>query len=373
MRAVVFHNTRNISVETVADPHLEHPRDAVVRVTSASICGSDLHVYNGVYPHVRSHVPGHELVGVVEEVGAQVRNLKRGDRVVVPFAVACGTCWFCERGFTQHCTEHRGGGGMLGFKDQRGGYSGGQAQFVRVPFADFGPRHVPQTLTDEQVLLLSDMLPTAYAGLRWAQLQQGESVAIWGCGPVGLMAMKLARAMGAALVIGVDVLPYRLDLARRVAGAVAVDALNSDAVETVKQLTGGRGADVGIEAVGLQADLRLKDKISSRLHLQAHRSPVSQVMAAVRPAGRVSLLGVHGPNDTLPLPVLHQKGLRVSSGHAPVHGFLDELMEMVRSARLRADDVITHRLPMERAPHAYEICSRRVDGCVKVALNPWAG
>jgi S-(hydroxymethyl)glutathione dehydrogenase/alcohol dehydrogenase len=355
MRAVVLHSTRSVRVENVPDPRIEHPRDVLVRVTSASICGCDLSVYHGA----STRPLGHELVGVVEELGPQVRNLRRGDRVVVPFEGACGTCWFCERGFTPHCTA------------PKVRTTCGQAQLARVPHADFGPRRI-LGVSDEQALMLCDVLPAAYAGLRWAQLQPGETVAVWGCGAIGLMALRLARALGAAQLIGVDVLPERLELVRRTSGAVAVDASSSDAVETIRQLTGGRGADVGIEASDAPAQPSLKEKISSALHMQHSDPAVEHVIASVRRAGRVSLLGAHGSSsEGLPLKVVHEKGLRVHAGHAPVHGYIDELMEMVRAGRVSVDDVITHRLPLERAPHAYELCSRRQDGCVKVALNPW--
>jgi threonine dehydrogenase-like Zn-dependent dehydrogenase len=269
---------------------------------------------------------------------------------------------------------HDKGGGLFGYTELYGGYAGGQAQYVRVPFADVGPRKVPDGITDEQVLFLSDIVPTAYSGLRWAELQPGESIAVWGCGPVGLQVLRLARIMGASQVIGVDVQRYRLDAARRFADATVVDAGHVDSVEAVRELTGGRGADVCIEAIGMEVDRSILEKVSNVLHQQAGAiTAVERCFSAVRRAGRVSILGFYGTRYAhFPLGSWVDKGLRVQAGQAPVHEYIDELMKLVVERKLRAEEIITHRLPLEQAAHAYHISNDKQDGCIKVVLDPWA-
>jgi len=387
MKALVFHRSKHVSVDTWPDPRIEHPGDVILKVTATAICGSDLHIYNGMFPQPKQLVLGHEFMGIVEEVGAEVRELKRGDRVVVPFPISCGGCWFCTRGFPTQCersnpdhygpegaTTHDKGGGLFGYTDLYGGYAGGQAQYVRVPFADVGPRKVPEGVTDEAALFLSDIVPTAYSGLKWADLQPGESVAVWGCGPVGLQAMRLARIMGAAQVIGVDIQRYRLDAARRFADATVIDASHVDPVKAVRELTGGRGVDVCIEAIGMEVDRSIVEKVSNVLHLQAGAiTAVERCFSAVRRSGRVSILGVYGSTyANFPLGQWVDKGLRVQTGQATVHEYIDELMQLVVDRKLRAEEIISHRLPLSQAPHAYQIFNDKQDGCVKVVLDPWA-
>lgn len=386
MRALVFHGAHDVRVDTVADPAIQHPRDAIVRVTATAICGSDLHIYNGFFPQVRPMVLGHEFMGVVEEVGSQVHSLERGDRVVVPFPIACGQCWFCEHKLPTHCVTsnpknygpegglaQEKGGGLFGYTDLYGGYQGGQAQYVRVPYADYGPRKVPAGLGDEEVLFLSDILPTGYSGLRWAEVKPGETVAVWGCGPVGLMAQKLAKLMGAN-VIGVDILDYRLMRAKETAGSTVIDASRVDPVEAVRELTQGRGADVCIEAVGMEAHRGPLKKLSNVLHAQAGTTDtLERCLSAVRRGGRVSVLGVYGTAyDNVSLGKMLDKGLRLQFGQAPVHTFIDELMGFVVGGKVRADDIISHRLPLEEAPRGYKVFNEKKERCVKVVLNPWA-
>jgi threonine dehydrogenase-like Zn-dependent dehydrogenase len=378
MKAVVFHRPKSVKVENVPDPKIRHPRDAILRVSLTAICGSDLHIYNGAIPQLRPMVLGHEFMGVVEEVGAQVKNLKKGDRVVVPFPIACGHCWFCETGWPSQCEasnpKHYGpeggaltqkGGGLFGYTDLYGGYDGGQAQYVRVPFADYGPRKVPESLTDEQVLFLSDIVPTAYTGLKWADLAQG---------PVGLQTLKLAKLMGASKVIGVDVQPYRLELAKRVSGAEVINADMADEVDEIRRLTRGHGADVCVDAVGMEVDRKLLKKIANVMHLQRGSiTAIERCFSAARRGGRVSILGVYATSyDNFPLGQWFDKGLRVQTGQALPHVYIDELLKLVETGKLRPDDIISHRLPIDQAPHAYDIFNKKEDHCTKVVLDPWA-
>lgn len=387
MKALVFHKPQDVRVENVAEPRIEEPRDAVIRVTSTAICGSDLHIYNGLFPQPKPLVLGHEFMGVVEELGSAVTNLKKGDRVVVPFPISCGHCWFCEQQWPTHCEVSNAknygpeggllsekGGGLFGYTDLYGGYQGGQAQYVRVPFADRGPRIVPADLSDEEVLFLSDILPTGYAGLKWADVKPGQSVAVWGCGPVGLMAQKLARVMGASTVIGVDILPYRLRRAYETAGSAVINAAEVDPVLAVREMTKGRGADVCIEAIGMEADRSAFEKVSNVLHRQAGTtSTFDKVISAVRRGGRVSVLGVFGTKyDNVPLGQMLDKGVRIQFGQAPVHNFIDELLELLVKREVKADDIISHRVSLDAAPHAYKLFNDKEDECVKVVLNPWA-
>lgn len=385
MKAVVFHKPKDMRTESVPDPKIEDTRDCILRVTSTAICGSDLHIYNGYFPQPKALVMGHEFMGVVEEVGSGIKSLKKGDRVVVPFPVACGKCYFCEKGLPPHCEKsnpkHYGpeggllsqkGGGIFGYTDLYGGYSGGQAEYVRVPYADFGPRKVPQGLTDEQVLFLTDVFPTGWSAIDWAQLRGGETVAVWGCGPVGIMAQKAARIRGAKKVIGIDILPYRLDMARRTAGAITIDAKETDAVEAVREMTHGRGADVCVDAIGMEADHGLLTKVTNVLHLQVgSMKALSQCLSAVRRGGSVSIVGVYGTTfDNFPIAQIFDKGIRISSGQALVHKYIDELVGLVRDGKVVLDDIITHTLPLGEAAHGYSIFNKKEDGCVKVVLKP---
>ncbi len=386
MKALVFHAPKRVSIDDVADPKIELPRDAILRVTATAICGSDLHIYNGAFPQPKPMVLGHEFMGIVEEVGPEAANLKVGDRVIVPFPIACGRCFFCNDGLPTACENSnpnygpegglikQKGAALFGYTDLYGGITGGQAQYVRVPFADYGPRKVPPHLSDEQVLFLTDIMPTGYSGLKWAELKPGESVAVIGCGPVGLMAQKLARAMGAGTVIGVDIQPYRLATAARVAGSETIDASKADPVEVIRSLTKGRGADVVIEAVGMESDRTILEKLANVLHLQRGSiSTVHTAFSAARRGGRVSIMGVFGTNyDNFPLGQWMDKGLRVQTGQAPVHTYVDELLEMIVSGKVRTDDIITHKLPLDQAPQGYKMFNEKTDDCVKVVLKPWS-
>lgn len=384
MRALQIHKPKDVRIDNVPDPRIEHPRDAIVRVTLAAICGSDLHIYNGVIPQPRPMVLGHEFMGVVEEVGPEVRNLKKGDRVFVPFPIACGRCWFCSHGLPTNCEESnpnygpdggwlkQKGGALFGYTDLYGGYNGGMAEAVRVPYADVGPRRVPDELTDEQVLFLTDILPTGWTGVAQAQVQPGETVAVFGCGPVGLMTQKIARLFGASRVIGIDIQPYRLEMARKAAGSDTLNFTDGDVVQAIRDMTEGRGADVCVDAVGMEVDQSLLEKISEITKLQAGSIKAFKAAChAVRRGGRISVMGVYALDyDDFPFGQLFDKGIRVWGGQALAHNYVDEILKNIQEGKLRADDIITHRLPLAEAPHGFKIFNAKEEGCVKVVLRP---
>jgi threonine dehydrogenase-like Zn-dependent dehydrogenase len=294
-------------------------------------------------------------------------------------------CFFCNRGLPGHCensnpekygpegamTDQKGGG-LFGYTDLYGGYDGGQAQYVRVPYANFGPRKVVSDLADEQVLFLTDIFPTGYTSIDWAELKGGETVAVFGCGPVGLMAMKCAWLKGAGRVIGVDILPYRLAAAQRASRAETINASRTDPVQAIRDLTDGRGADVCVDAVGMEADRSVLDKVSNVFHAQAGSiKALCTAISAVRRGGVVTVVGVYGmPYDSFPLGQIFDKGITMRFGQAPVQKYIDELVEVVEQKRVVLDDIITHRLPLEQAPHAYDIFCKKEDNCVKVVLKP---
>lgn len=385
MKAVVFHKPKDIRVDEVDDPTIEHPEDVILKVTATAICGSDLHIYNGFLPQKEPMVIGHEFMGIVEEAGSGVKSLKKGDRIIVPFPIGCGCCFFCSHDLPGHCEssnpENYGpeggvleqkGGALFGYTDLYGGYNGGQAEYVRVPFANFGPRLAPENLSDEQLLFLTDIFPTGYAGIHWAETKPGDTVAVFGCGPVGLMAQKVAAALGAKRVIGLDFEEYRLQTAQRVAGSIPINVADGHVAETIRELTDGRGADVCIDAVGMEAKRSIADKISNIFHGQVGSIHALELaISCVRRGGHVSVLGVYGiAYDNFPVGQIFDKGIHLSFGQAPVQAYIDELLDWVKEGRIRLDDIITHRLPLDQAPQAYKIFNNKEDDCVKVVLTP---
>ncbi|MEZ0485055.1 zinc-dependent alcohol dehydrogenase [Fibrella aquatica] len=387
MKALQIHGMRDVRVDTVPDPIIEDGRDAIIRVTSTAICGSDLHIYNGSIPQPRPMVLGHEFMGIVEEVGKGVGNkLKVGDRVVVPFPVACGTCYFCNHELPGHCEnsnpEHYGpegglltqkGGALFGYTDIYGGYNGGQAEYVRVPYADFGPRIIPDSLTDEQALFLTDIFPTGYSGIDWADVKGGEIIAIFGAGPVGIMAAKSAWLRGASRVVIVDTVQYRLDKAKATAKVETILWEDADGVvEQIRAMTNGRGADVCVECVGFEPDRSLLDRAKAVINLEKGSDKVLLAcMSAVRRGGVVTILGVYSsPFDNFPLHQLFDKGITIKGGQAPAQKHIDKLLAYVVEGKVVLDDIITHRLPLSEAPHGYEIFREKKEDCVKVVLTP---
>lgn len=388
MKAVVIHKPKDMRVDNVPDPVIKDPRDAIIRVTLTAICGSDLHMYNGIIPQPRPMTMGHEFMGIVEDVGSEVQNLKKGDRVVVPFPIACGRCMFCMNESPVNCENSNPnygpeggllkekGGALFGYTDMYGGYDGGQAEAVRVPFADYGPRKVPEGLTDEQVLFLTDIFSTGWAGVDWAQLKGGETVAIFGSGPVGLMAQKAAWLQGAGRVIAIDRQGYRLEMARKAGKAETIDADNEDPVEKIREMTNGYGADVCIDAVGMEAEAstgvleRIVDFAVK--HQFGSLDVINHCMSAVRRNGVVTVLGVYaGSYDNFPLGQMFDKGVKLTGiGQAPVHNYIDHLMELIKTGKVVTDDIITHRLSLDDAPHGYDIFNKKEDGCVKIVMKP---
>lgn len=385
MKALVFHKPKHVSVDTVEDPTIEENRDVILKVTSTAICGSDLHIYNGFFPQAKPLVLGHEFMGIVEEVGSGVRNLKKGDRVVVPFPISCGTCHFCNMNLPTHCEssnpEHYGpeggllegkGGALFGYTDLYGGYSGGQAELVRVPYADFGPRVVPENLSDEQALFLTDIFPTGWAAIDWAELKGGETVVVFGAGPVGIMAMKSAWLQGAGRVIAVDTQQYRLDKAKMVANVEIINGKESDAVELIRDMTGGYGADVCVDAVGMEADQSFFSKAKNLIQGEVGTMKVlAYCFDAVRRGGTVTVVGVYGsPYDNFPLYQWFDKGVKLRGGQAPVHNYIDHLIDLVATGKVVLEDVITHKVALSEASKMYDIFNKKEDNCVKVVLKP---
>ena len=387
MKAAVFHAPGKITCDTIDDPKIEDQNDIILKVTSTAICGSDLHMYSGGIPQARPMVMGHEFMGIIEDVGKNITHLKVGDRVVVPFPIACGGCYFCNHDLPGACEnsnpDHYGpeggiltekGGGMFGYSDLYGGYSGGQAQYVRVPYANFGPRKVSDSLTDDQALFLTDIFPTGYTGVMWADLKGGETVAIFGAGPVGSMAAKSAILHNAKKVIVIDTLQYRLDRIKKLTGCETI--LWQDAEQTVEQIrdmTDGRGADVCIDAVGFEPDRNLLDKAKAVVNFEKGSIKVLDAcMSGVKRGGFVSILGVYPMNyDNFRVGQMFDKGITLKAGQSPVHAIIDKLMKYVETGQVKLDDIITHRLSLDEVSRGYEIFDKKEEGCVKVVLDPW--
>lgn len=385
MKAAVYHRPGKIQVDTVDDPGIEDPGDVILKVTSTAICGSDLHILRGSVPQARDMIMGHEFMGTVVEAGHGVTKLKVGDRVVVPFPIACGHCFFCTHGASTACENSNPdkygpdgdlmkdkGGGLFGYTDLYGGYAGGQAEYVRVPYADFGPRKAPDAMADEQVLFLTDIFPTGWSAIDWAQLKGGEVVAIFGSGPVGLMAQKAAWLKGASRVIAIDPLNYRLERARLVNNVETVNPHEQDPIEYLRSITEGRGADVCVDAVGFEPERDVLDKIKAVANFEKGSMKVLEdCFKAVRRNGVVSIVGVYSsPYDNFPLHRLFDKGITICQGQAPVHKYIDQLIELVASGKVVLDDIISHTLPLSEAEHAYHIFHKKEEDCVKVILKP---
>ena len=379
MRAMVYRGPYRIRVEDKEMPRIEHPNDAIVRVTKAAICGSDLHLYHGMMPDTRPGMTfGHETIGVVEEVGSSVERVKRGDRVMIPFNIACGSCFFCARQLFSNCHNTNANatavGGIYGFSHTAGGYDGGQAEFVRVPFADVGPSIIPEWMDEEDALLLTDACATGYFGAELGNIKEGDVVAVFGAGPVGLFAAKSAWLMGAGRVIVIDHLDYRLEKAREFAHAETYNFMEyDDIVVHMKKITDHLGADVCIDAVGAEADGAFFQVLtSSKLKLQGG-SPVALNWAidSVRKAGNISVVGGYGPLfSAVKIGDAMNKGLTIRSNQCSVKRYWPRLFEHVRNGFLKPSAIVTHRVPLEHIAEGYHMFSAKLDNCIKTVVLP---
>jgi threonine dehydrogenase-like Zn-dependent dehydrogenase len=389
MRANCWHGTNRLRVDNVPDPKIVNDRDAIVRITSTAICGSDLHLYNGFIPSMKSgDVLGHEFMGEVVELGRGVSNLSLGDRVVVPFPIACGRCAQCEREMYSLCENSNPNAwmaekmwgyspcGIFGYSHMLGGYAGGQAEYARVPFADIGPLKVPETLTDDQVLFLSDILPTGYMAAEACHIQPGDTVAVWGCGPVGQFAIMSAYLLGAEQVIAIDRVPYRLRMAREQGHADTINYEEVDVYEALKEKTGGRGPDSCIDAVGLEGHAPgiagAYDRVKTAMMLETDR-PVAlrQAILACRSGGTVSVAGVYGGFiDKFPMGAVVNRSLTIRSGQTHVHRYMRPLLKLIERGDIDPSFVVTHRMSLDEAPEGYAMFNDKQDECMKVVLTP---
>ena len=390
MKALVWHGRYHMQCDTVPDPQILEPTDMIVKVTSTAICGSDLHLYDAYAPLVeKGDILGHEFMGEVVEIGAAVRKHKIGDRVVVPFVIACGQCWACERQQTSFCQNTNPDGekqaaimgyhtsGLYGYTHMLGGYAGGQAEYVRVVQADNGPTKVPDGIDDEKVLFLTDIFPTGWQAALNCDIQPGDTVAVWGCGPVGQMTIQSAWLQGAGRVIAFDTVPERMEMARTMGKAEVYDFMKDAPHDVLKDLTKGRGPDsvvdaVGSEAHGMGSADAVIDRVKAGVGLSIDRPHVwRDIIKAARPGGNVSVPGVYfGYMDKMPIGTIVGKGLAIRSGQTHVQMYMDDLLEMVVAGKIDPSFIITHRATLEQGPELYNTFKEKKDGCIKVVMHP---
>ena len=389
MKALVWHGKEDVRCDNVPDAKIQQPTDVVVRITATAICGSDLHLYDGLMPTMKSgDILGHEPMGIVEEVGSSVTKLKKGDRVVVPFTIACGKCWFCEQTLFSLCDNTNPNheqaeaamghspSGLFGYSHMLGGYAGGQAELLRVPYADVGPIKIESDLPDEKVLFLSDIYPTGYMAAENANIQPGDTVAVWGCGPVGQFVIRSAWMLGAGRVIAIDDVPERLAMAHA-AKAETIDTSTDNASERLKEMTKGRGPDscidaVGAEAHGTNALEKVVDSAKMAVKLSTDRpGALRQAIMACRKGGTLSVPGVYiGLLDKIPFGALMNKGLTVRTGQTHVQRYLAPLLKTIEEGQIDPSFVVTHERPLEDGPELYKTFRDKKDGCIKVVLKP---
>ncbi|NJR51214.1 MAG: glutathione-dependent formaldehyde dehydrogenase [Leptolyngbyaceae cyanobacterium CSU_1_3] len=389
MKALCWHGANDVRVDNVPDPKILNRRDAILKITSTAICGSDLHLYNGFIPSMQSgDIMGHEFMGEIVELGSAVKNFSIGDRVVVPFTIACGNCFSCNRNLWSLCDNSNpnafmaealygySAAGLFGYSHIFGGYAGGQAEYVRVPFADTGLLKIPDELTDEQVLFLTDIFPTGYMAAENCNIKPGDTVAVWGCGPVGQFAIKSAYLLGAERVIAIDRVPERLKMAKEQSGAEVINYEEIDPGEALKEMTGGRGPDSCIDAVGLEAHGTgldsLYDQAKQSVRLETDRpTALRQILVACGKGGTVSIPGVYGGViDKLPIGAAFNKGLTLKMGQTHVHNYLRPLLEHIQKGDIDPSYVITHRMKLDDAPKGYEIFKHKKQDCIKIVLTP---
>jgi threonine dehydrogenase-like Zn-dependent dehydrogenase len=391
MKALCWYGKEDVRVETVPDPELINPRDAVIEITRTAICGSDLHLYDGFIPTLEAgDILGHEFMGVVVDVGREVTRLRKGDKVVVPFTISCGHCFFCEKGLYSCCDNSNPNAwlaekfygespaGLFGYSHMLGGYAGGQAQYVRVPYADVGPLKVPNDIDDEKVLFLSDIFPTGYMAAENCNIQPGDVIAVWGCGPVGQFAIRSAQLLGAERVIALDRFPERIRLAQQSGAEVINYEECDDVIEELKYRTGGRGPDACIDAVGMEAHGTtagaIYDEIKTRTMMATDRPNVlRQAIQVCRKGGVVSIPGVYGGMlDKIPFGAAMNKALTLKMGQTHMQKYMQPLFERVMNNEIDPSFVITHRVPLRNAPEAYRTFRDKQDHCIKVVLDPKA-
>jgi threonine dehydrogenase-like Zn-dependent dehydrogenase len=390
MRATCWMGRNTVEVRDVPDPVILNQRDAIVKITSTAICGSDLHLYDGYIPSMeKGDILGHEFMGNVVEVGPGVRNLSVGDRVVVPFPIACGACNSCTAGLYSLCENSNpnagmaeklwghASAGMFGYSHLTGGFAGGQAEYARVPFADVGPIKIENDLPDHKVLFLSDIFPTAYMGAEMCDIKPGDVIAVWGAGPVGLLAMASAFLLGAEKVIAIDRFDYRLQRAKEKTGAETINYEEVNVLEVLADMTAGRGPDACIDAVGLEAHsdfgpLQLYDRAKQAVRLETDRGPaLREAILAVRNGGTLSIIGVYGGlMDKFPIGSLMNRSITVRGGQCHVQRYAKPLLNRIERGDIDPSFVITHRVPLEQAPDAYEVFKKKQDDCIKVVLSP---
>jgi threonine dehydrogenase-like Zn-dependent dehydrogenase len=389
MKANCWMGRNSVEVQTVPDPEILNAHDAIVKITSTAICGSDLHLYDGYIPTMeKGDILGHEFMGEVVETGPEVKRLRTGDRVVVPFPIACGHCIACEHRMYSVCENSNPNAGLaekfmgyspagiFGYSHMLGGYPGGQAEYARVPFADIGPITIEDDLPDDQVLFLSDILPTGYMGAEMCDIKPGDTVAVWGAGPVGQFAIASAYLLGADRVIAIDRFPYRLQRARDKAGAETIDYEEMDVLDTLKEMTAGRGPDACIDAVGMEAHhptpaIHAYDRVKQASRLESERPhALREAILACRNGGTVSVIGVYGGLlDKFPMGSLMNRSLTLRSGQCHVQRYLQPLLERIRNREIDPSFVISHRMRLDEAPHGYEIFKNKQDECNKVVLS----
>lgn len=391
MKALCWHGKDDVRIDNVPDPEIQKADDVIIKVTSTAICGSDLHLLSGLMPTVKEgDILGHEFMGEVVDAGKDVTNLQKGDRVVVPFTISCGHCHFCEHDLYSLCDNSNRNAdqaikvmghspaGLFGYSHMLGGYSGGQAEYVRVPYANVGPVKVPDSLSDEKVLFLSDIFPTGYMAAENADIKEGDIVAVWGCGPVGQFCIKSAWMLGAARVIAIDIVPERLQMAEEYGSAEIINSSSySEVYETLMDMTDGRGPDSCIDAVGAEAHggniLReAKDKAMQTAHLDTSKPYVLQQMIhSCKKGGTLSIPGVYiGPVNLFPMGSAMNKALTIKTGQTHVQRYLKPLLEKIEGEEIDPSYIITHQLKLEEAPDAYNTFRDKEDGCIKVVMTP---
>lgn len=389
MKALCWYGKNDVRVENVPEPKILNPRDAIIKITSTAICGSDLHLYDGYIPTMeKGDILGHEPMGEVVEVGSEIKNLKIGDRVVVPFTISCGNCFFCKKELWSLCDNSNPNAaiaeklygyspsGLFGYSHMMGGYAGGQAEYLRVPFADVGPLKIPEELPDEKVLFLSDIFPTGYMAAENCDIEAGDTVAIWGCGPVGQFAIKSAWMLGAGRVIAIDDVPERLQMARDEGKAETLDFDDEDIFDKLKEMTGGLGPDRCIDAVGLEAHGAtidaLYDRAKAALFMATDRPhALRQAIHACRKGGTVSVPGVYGGFlDKFPFGQAFNKGLTLRMGQTHMRRYMQPLLERIQKGEIDPSFVITHRMQLSDAPNGYETFKHKEDNCIKIVLKP---